>query len=123
MKVFAAPGGFLLPNLNQETALNSLILDLPGLDSFMQRKHDVLARFIHILNPLIELYKIPPTSLQVFADKEGQLIFFNRSGCLIMNLRYFEAWRTSWILYSNNPILIETCQMIVTSSEAISRGH
>jgi len=73
MKVFAAP-------------------DLPEPESLIQRKRDVLARFIHILKPLVELYRIPQTSLQVFADKEGQLISFNRSGCLVMNLRYFEAW-------------------------------
>jgi hypothetical protein len=79
------------------SALNSLLLDLPEPELLIQRKHDVLARFIHVLKPLVELYKIPHTSLQVFADKEGQLISFNRSGCLVMNLRYFEAWRTSWI--------------------------
>jgi hypothetical protein len=66
----------------------------------MQRKHDVLARFIHVLKPLAEVYKIPQTSLQVFADKEGQLISFNRNGCLIMNLRYFEARRTSYVFCS-----------------------
>ena len=53
----------------------------------------VLARFIHILKALGELYKIPLTSLQVFADTGGQLISFNINGCLVMNLRYFEAWR------------------------------
>jgi len=66
--------------------------DLPEPESLIQRKHDVLARFIHVLKPLVELYKIPQTSLQVFADKEGQQISLNRGGCLVMNLRYFEAW-------------------------------
>lgn len=69
-------------------------LDLPESDSLVQRKRDVLARFLHVLNPLAAIYKIPQTSLHVFADKEGQLIAFNRNGSLFMNLRYFEAWRT-----------------------------
>jgi hypothetical protein len=55
----------------------------------------VLARFLHVLNPLVEVYNIPRTSLHVFADQEGQLVAFNRNGSLFMNLRYFEAWRTS----------------------------
>ena len=81
----------------KDSALHSIIVDLPEPESLIQRKHDVLARFIHVLKPLVELYKIPQTSLQVFADKEGQLICLNRGGCLVMNLRYFEAWRASWV--------------------------
>jgi len=61
----------------------------------MERKRDVLARFLHVLLPLVSIYKIPQTSLHVFADKEGQLVAFNRGGSLFMNLRYFEAWRAS----------------------------
>ena len=92
IKVFAVPGRILLLGLDPET-LHSIIVDLPEPESLIERKHDVLARFIHVLKPLVELYKIPQTSLQVFADKEGQLISLNRGGCLVMNLRYFEAWR------------------------------
>ena len=77
------------------SALLFIFVDLPEIESLIERKHDVLARFLYVLKPLVELYKIPQTSLQVFADKEGQLITLNRSGCLAMNLRYFEAWRTS----------------------------
>jgi len=61
----------------------------------MQRKRDALARFLHVLNPLVSIYKIPKTSLHIFADKEGLLVSFNRNGSLFVNLRYFEAWRTS----------------------------
>jgi hypothetical protein len=95
IKVFAGPGEIPLPDLNPETlTLNSLIVDLPERQTLIQRKHDVLARFLHVLNPLVEVYKIPQTCLHVFADSEGQLVAFNRSGSLFMNLRYFEAWRT-----------------------------
>lgn len=95
IKVFAGPGE-ILPDLNPETlSLNTPIVELPERQTLIQRKHDVLARFLHILNPLVEVYRIPRTSLHVFADSEGQLVAFNRSGSLFMNLRYFEAWRTS----------------------------
>ncbi|KAN0125288.1 Protein of unknown function (DUF3684) domain containing protein [Lactarius tabidus] len=66
--------------------------DLPESESLIQRKHDVLARFLHVLNPLVAIYKIPQSSLHVFADNEGQLIAFNRNGSLFVNLRYYEAW-------------------------------
>jgi len=95
IKVFAGPGEILLPDLNPETlTLNSLIVELPERQTLIQRKHDVLARFLHILNPLVGVYRIPKTCLHVFADGEGQLVAFNRSGSLFMNLRYYEAWRT-----------------------------
>jgi len=95
IKVFAGPGEIFLTDLNSETlTLNSLIVELPERQTLIERKHDVLARFLHILNPLVEVYKIPQTCLHVFADSEGQLVAFNRSGSLFMNLRYFEAWRT-----------------------------
>jgi len=66
--------------------------DLPERNSLFQRKRDVVARFLHVLNPLVSVYKIPKTSLHVFADKEGQLVAFNRNGSLFVNLRYYEAW-------------------------------
>ncbi|KAH9039973.1 hypothetical protein EDB84DRAFT_1476646 [Lactarius hengduanensis] len=66
--------------------------DLPEGELLVQRKHDVLARFLHVLNPLVAIYKIPQSSLHVFADNEGQLVAFNRNGSLFMNLRYYEAW-------------------------------
>jgi hypothetical protein len=69
------------------------VVDLPERESLIQRKRDVLARFLHVLLPLVSVYKIPQTSLHVFADKEGQLVAFNRGGSLFVNLRYYEAWR------------------------------
>jgi len=93
--------GISSPNLNSETALsarNTLTVDLPERESLIQRKRDVLARFLHVLLPLVSIFKIPQTSLHVFADKEGQLVAFNRGGSLFMNLRYFEAWRTFRVL-------------------------
>jgi hypothetical protein len=94
IKVFAGPGEIFLPDLNPETDVKFLIVELPERQTLIERKHDVLARFLHILNPLVEVFRIPRPCLHVFADSEGQLVAFNRSGSLFMNLRYFEAWRT-----------------------------
>ncbi|KAH9990216.1 hypothetical protein BJV74DRAFT_837251 [Russula compacta] len=66
--------------------------DLPERESLIQRKHDSVARFLHVLLPLVSVYKIPQTSLHIFSDKEGQLVAFNRGGSLFVNLRYYEAW-------------------------------
>jgi hypothetical protein len=111
IKIFAAPGEIHLPNLKpQIQKLNLLIIDLPEGRSLIQRKHDVLARFSQVLKYLAEVYKIPLTSLHIFADKERQLIAFNRNGSLFVNLGYFEAWRTSCVsVLSRHSILIAIC--------------
>jgi hypothetical protein len=86
----------LFIDLGDQTSTSRIFFtDLPERDTLIQRKHDALARFIHILNPLVAVYKISPNSLHIFADTEGQLVAFNRGGSLFMNLRYYEAWRTS----------------------------
>jgi hypothetical protein len=79
----------------RDSALNSLIVDLPEPELLMKQKHDILGRFLDVLKPLMEVYTITQTSLHIFADKEGRFISFNRDGNLFLNLRYFEAWRTS----------------------------
>ena len=59
----------------------------------MTEKHDALARFIHIIQPLGQVYKLPPTSLHIFYDLGSEMIAFNRNASLFLNLRYYEAWR------------------------------
>lgn len=59
----------------------------------MTTKHDVLARFIHVIQPLGQVYKLPPTSLHIFYDLGGEMIAFNRNASIFLNLRYYEAWR------------------------------
>ena len=89
------------PGLTQlelrDSVLNSLIIDLPEPDLLMKQKKDVLGRFLDVLQPLMAVYTIPQTSLNIFADKEGLFISFNRGGSLFLNLRYFESWRTSCV--------------------------
>ncbi|KAF8513724.1 hypothetical protein BU17DRAFT_95084 [Hysterangium stoloniferum] len=45
-----------------------------------------------IILPLIGIYNIPSTSVQIFHDWSGPLIAFNRNGSLFLNLRYYIAW-------------------------------
>lgn len=108
IKIFAAPGVIPILDLYSEIqTLNLLIVDLPEGRSLIQHKQDVLARFSQVLKYLAEVYKIPLTSLHIFADKEKQLIAFNRNGSLFVNLGHFEAWRTSWVsVVSRYSILI-----------------
>src|SRR6266849_4974553 len=93
----------------RDSALNSLIVDLPEPELLMKQKHDVLARFLDVLTLLLEVYTIPQTSLHIFADKDGRFISFNRRGILFLNLRYFEAWRTSFLALLWQSILIGAC--------------
>jgi len=66
--------------------------DVPDADTFMARMRDPLARFIHVVTPLAQIYNLPMTSLHIFYDMAGGLIAFNRNGSIFINLRYFEAW-------------------------------
>jgi hypothetical protein len=59
----------------------------------MSVNRDSLARFIHILVSLTEVFDLPITSLHVFYDLEGGLIAFNRNGSIFLNLRYYKEWR------------------------------
>lgn len=69
-------------------------MDVPDMDTFIARKRDSLARFIHVITPLAHwIYNLPMTSLHIFYGMAGGLIAFSRSGSIFLNLRYFEAWR------------------------------
>ncbi len=107
VKVFAGQGGIPLTQLElSNSAPNFLNVDLPERESLIQHKRDVIARFLHVLLPLVSIYKIPQTSLHIFADKEGQLVAFNRGGSLFVNLRYYEAWRMFRISLLRRLILV-----------------
>ena len=56
-------------------------------------KKDSIARFIHVMVPIRDLYQLPPTSVHIFCDLAGSTIAFNRNASIFLNLRYFEAWR------------------------------
>ncbi|KAJ3549086.1 hypothetical protein NM688_g5219 [Phlebia brevispora] len=58
----------------------------------LSAKRDSIARFIHVLRRLSEIYNLPLRSIHIFYDTSGGLIAFNRNASLFMNLRFFEAW-------------------------------
>ncbi|GJE97590.1 hypothetical protein PsYK624_138110 [Phanerochaete sordida] len=63
----------------------------------MAGKKEALARFVHIIKPLGEVYNLPPSSLHIFYDLSGGTIAFNRSASLFCNLRFFEAWHDAQV--------------------------
>jgi len=75
--------------------------DVPQPKSIMTTMHDVLARFIHVVKPLGEVYKLPPTSLHIFYDTGGEMIAFNRNASIFLNLRYYEAWHDADVQKGN----------------------
>jgi len=58
----------------------------------LETKRDAIARFIHVIIPILELYQLPATTVHVFCDLAGSTIAFNRNASIFLNLRYFEAW-------------------------------
>ncbi|KAF8972951.1 hypothetical protein BDZ97DRAFT_1778504 [Flammula alnicola] len=61
-------------------------------EAFMEAKNQSIARFIHIMTPLANIYQLPITNLHIFYDLSGGIIAFNRNGSIFLNLRYFEEW-------------------------------
>jgi len=66
--------------------------DVPNPRQLLKVKKDSIARFIRILRPIRDLYRLPPTSVDIFYDLAGGTTAFNRNGSIFLNLRYFEAW-------------------------------
>lgn len=59
----------------------------------MAAKRQSLARFIHVMTPLANIYQLSITNLHIFYDQKGGVIAFNRNGSIFLNLRYYEEWR------------------------------
>ncbi|KAH8112414.1 hypothetical protein DFH11DRAFT_1607467 [Phellopilus nigrolimitatus] len=66
--------------------------DVPEGRDLLTAKHDAIARFIHVIRPLRTLYKLPPSSVNIFYDLQGDSIAFNRNASIFVNLRYYESW-------------------------------
>ncbi|KAH8102310.1 hypothetical protein BXZ70DRAFT_1017278, partial [Cristinia sonorae] len=75
--------------------------EVPEPGSLLVAKSDPIARFIHVIRPLAQVYDLPPTSLHIFYDLSGDLIAFNRNGSLFLNLRFFEAWHDGEVQAGN----------------------
>ena len=68
-------------------------IDVTNASQILATRRDSIARFIHIIQPLRQIYKLSPNSVHIFADTKGGTIAFNRNASLFLNLRYYEAWR------------------------------
>ncbi|KAL5498075.1 hypothetical protein ACEPAH_3006 [Sanghuangporus vaninii] len=66
--------------------------DVPDGRNLIAARHNSIARFIHVIRPLRSLYKLPPTSINIFYDVHGDSIAFNRNASIFLNLRFYEAW-------------------------------
>ncbi|KAH9934863.1 uncharacterized protein B0H18DRAFT_1114703 [Fomitopsis serialis] len=66
--------------------------DVANIASVMSTKRDTIARFIYVVLPLLDVYKLPRSSIHFYLDETGQRIAFNRNASLFLSLRYFEAW-------------------------------
>jgi len=60
--------------------------------TWMQSKRDAIARFIYVIKPLADIFRLSPSHFHIFCDREGGLIAMNRNGGIFLNLRYFEQW-------------------------------
>ena len=64
----------------------------------MQTKRDAIARFIHVIKPLAGIFRLSMSHIHIFCDREGGVIAMNRNGGIFLNLRYFEQWRTYFVV-------------------------
>ncbi len=67
--------------------------DTARIEEFLSARHDSVARFIHVMNILAAVYKLPMENLHIFNEDEGTTVAFNRNGSIFLNLRYYLAWR------------------------------
>lgn len=78
-----------------------LSAQLPQRQGTFSAKAPVIKRFLSVVEPLREIYKLPPATLHIFLDGEGPTVAFNRGGSLFLNLRFYEAWHDSEVYAGN----------------------
>lgn len=78
-----------------------LVEGMPNSNTFMERMHGPLARFVDIIITLSEIYHFPTTTLRIFYDVSGGCIAFNCQGIIYLNLRYFEVWHDEQVKNGN----------------------
>ncbi|EIW70337.1 hypothetical protein TREMEDRAFT_29286 [Tremella mesenterica DSM 1558] len=76
--------------------------DEPDHASYLSDKLGISQRFARdILLPIGQVYKLAPQVLNVFWDREGPLIAFNRGGTIFCNARYYSAWHDTQCIQGN----------------------
>ena len=91
--------GIVARILREGRSLTRFNVDVPNPAELMKTKKDAIARFIHVMTRVRDLYQLPPTSVHVFYDLAGSTIAFNRNASIFLNLRYYEAWRMYNIMF------------------------
>ncbi|KZW00398.1 hypothetical protein EXIGLDRAFT_639482 [Exidia glandulosa HHB12029] len=74
---------------------------LPQRQATFSAKGPVIERFLTLIGPLREIYKLPAASIHIFLDGEGPTVAFNRGGSLFLNLRFYEAWHDQDVINGN----------------------
>ncbi|KAK4683722.1 hypothetical protein P7C73_g6509, partial [Tremellales sp. Uapishka_1] len=69
---------------------------------FYSDKAEICQRFIsEIVVPVARVFNLPPSVMNVYWDREGPLIAFNRGGSLFCNARYYGAWHDRQVQNDN----------------------
>ncbi|PBK91347.1 hypothetical protein ARMGADRAFT_1013798 [Armillaria gallica] len=77
------------------------------IEEFLSARHDSVARFIHVMNILAAVYKLPMENLHIFNEDEGTTVAFNRNGSIFLNLRYYLAWHDEQVKRGDiNPAIV-----------------
>lgn len=106
--------------LREDPRLTKLNLDVPNPAELLKTKKDSIARFIHVIIPILELYQLPATTVHIFCDLAGSTIAFNRNASIFLNLRYYEAWRMCNIPFPCHLRLLKIEQMMTWLGAEIS---
>ncbi|KAK0212970.1 hypothetical protein DFS33DRAFT_1285718 [Desarmillaria ectypa] len=81
--------------------------DTARVEEFLSTRHDSVARFIHVMNILAAVYKLPMENLHIFSEDEGTTVAFNRNGSIFLNLRYYIAWHDEQVRKGDmNPAIV-----------------
>ncbi|KAK0455114.1 hypothetical protein EV421DRAFT_1887456 [Armillaria borealis] len=81
--------------------------DTARIEEFLSARHDSVARFIHVMNILAAVYKLPMENLHIFNEDEGTTVAFNRNGSIFLNLRYYLAWHDEQVRRGDiNPAIV-----------------
>ncbi|KAI6008466.1 hypothetical protein EDC04DRAFT_3146424 [Pisolithus marmoratus] len=97
----SADVGRLLPIGKMKNVVVCVDEGMSNANTFMERMHGPLARFVDIITALSKIYGISTTNLRVFYDVSGGCIAFNCRGTIYLNLRYFETWHNEQVKSGN----------------------
>jgi len=73
--------------------LTYLDIDISDPAKLLEAKEDTVARFVGVMVPILNMFQLPPNSVNIFYDLSGSTITFNHNKSIFLNLRYYEAWR------------------------------